>query len=105
MDKEKFLEQITLIGTEEDDIKRRELLAEMQEDISEIFDSNIKLEKENEELTNDNENLRSANMKLFLKVGEQKPDSEVIQSKTGIKQEPVTKRKFEDLFNEKGGIK
>ena len=104
MDKETFLQTIANIGTCENEIERRELLAEMSEQVESIFDANEQLSSKNDELVSDNEGLRAANMKLFLRIGESKTHDEQIIDKTGIKPEPE-KRKFEDLFNDKGGIR
>ena len=105
MNKEEFLNAITEIGTCEDEVIRRERLAEMQEAVSEVFDTNTALTETNATLTGDNEKLREANMKLFLRVGESKDSKDVQKDATGIKDEPIEKLKFEDLFDEKGGLK
>lgn len=95
MDKETFLTRITEIGTCEDDVRRRELLSDLQNESTSIFDRNSELEGNNQKLTKDNEKLREANMKLFLQIGDHKtPEADV--------EEPKTKREFKDLFNEKG---
>lgn len=100
MDKQAFLNKIAEIGTCEDDVARRTLLTELSDEATPIFDDLNSLTEQNNNLTTDNETLRQANMKLFLKVGEQKtPDIEQVQGA------PKEKRKFEDLFNEKGEIK
>lgn len=101
MDKNEFLQAIREIGTCEDDVQRRDMLNDLQNNVSSIFDENTSLTERNTSLTTDNETLRSANMKLFLQVGSDEPNtpngSEVDKAKE--------KRKFEDLFNEKGEIK
>lgn len=101
MDKNEFLQAIKEIGTCEDDVQRRTLLTDLQNNVSSVFDDNITLNERNTSLTADNETLRSANMKLFLQVGSDDTDapngSEV--------DKPKEKRKFENLFNEKGEIK
>lgn len=95
MDKETFLSRITEIGTCEDDVRRRELLAELQNESTSLFDRNSELEASNRQFSDDNEKLRSANMKLFLQVGDHKtPEYEP--------KEEQKKREFKDLFNEKG---
>lgn len=111
MDKATFLEKIKEIGTCEDDVTRRSLLADIEE-VTKIYDENeiLKTEKENLKNTNeqyekDNETLRQANMKLFLRVGEDKTEKQKTEDTTGIQQPDESKRKFEDLFNEKGGLK
>lgn len=95
MDKETFLTRITEIGSCEDDVRRRELLADLQNESSSIFDRNSELEASNNKLTEDNESLRSANMKLFLQIGDH-------HTPTPEPEEQKSKREFKDLFNEKG---
>jgi hypothetical protein len=51
------------------------------------------------QMTKDLESLRETNMRLFLKVGSPTPD---IDKKADPED---TRLKFEDLFNEKGGLK
>lgn len=112
MGKADFLNKIKAIGTCEDDVQRRTLLAELNDEASTIFDENETLKSTNDALTTtneqfktDNETLRQANMKLFLRVGNDKTEKEKQEDSTGVKTPDVSKRKFEDLFNEKGGIK
>lgn len=100
MDKEQFLSKITEIGACEDDVARRELLAQLQEDAGKDYDEMASLRQTNETLSTDNETLRSANMKLFLRVGEQRT-----QEKNPELEKDKEKREFKNLFNEKGGIK
>lgn len=99
MNKEEFLESITAIGSSEDDVARRELLADLSEKVTSIFDDNNTLTENNKNLAADNEKLREANMKLFLRVGEQRePDTP--------KTDPTPERRsFKNLFDEKGNIK
>lgn len=112
MDKKEFLAKITEIGTCEDDVQRRTLLAELNDEASNLYDENenLKTEKSNLETSNkqfesDNETLRQANMKLFLRVGEGKTDKQIQEDSTGVKSPDNQKRSFENLFNEKGGLK
>ena len=99
MDKEQFNSLIAQIGTCEDDAQRRELLAQLQESGSSDYDKITELETKNNQLNQDNETLRSANMQLFLRIGDHKE-----KQKDDGSDEPK-KRDFKDLFNEKGGIK
>lgn len=112
MDKATFLKKIKEIGTCEDDAQRRTLLAEINDEVSNVFDENetLKTEKEdlstiNEQYKNDCETLRQANMKLFLRVGNDKTEQQQNEDSTGIKTPEVSNKSFEDLFNEKGGLK
>lgn len=104
MDKKTFLEKIQEIGTCEDDVTRRSLLAEVNEGVSGVFDQNEELASSNSSLTEDNEKLRSANMDLFLQIGQPKSPEDLTKGSTGLTP-PQEKRKFENLFNEKGEIK
>ena len=99
MDKETFLQMIRNIGTCEDEVQRRTMLSDLETDVGSIFDDNERLTNSNTALTQDNETLRTANMNLFLRIGEPKDPEEKKQTET------KEKRKFDDLFNEKGGIK
>ena len=101
MKKEDFAERILSIGQLEDASEIREQLAQLNDDMTEDFDRLTELETVNQTLTAQNENLQAVNMRLFLRVGEQKT-SEPTQTLPG--EEPV-KKNFEDLFNEKGGLK
>jgi regulator of replication initiation timing len=100
MDKQAFLNKIAEIGTCEDDVARRTLLTELSDEATPIFDDLNSLTEQNNNLTTDNETLRKANMKLFLQVEEQKT-----QDDDPMPGPPKEKRKFENLFNEKGEIK
>lgn len=104
MDKTEFNEAIKAIGTCEDEVQRRSLLLELEENVSSIFDSNSELTELNTKLSEANESLKSDNMKLFLKVGETKTEAESFKDKTGL-EKPKEKLKFEDLFDDKGGLK
>lgn len=105
MNKSEFLSKVAEIGTCEDEATRREMLAELQDGVSEVYDTNETLTETNATLTGNNEKLREANMKLFLRVGESKDSKDVHKDTTGIEGEQEEKLKFEDLFDEKGGLK
>lgn len=105
MDKSELLDLIQSIGTCEDDVLRRESLATLHDEVESLFTSNETLTETNNTLTGDMEKLREANMKLFLRVGESKDSKDVQKDATGIKEEQEEKLKFEDLFDEKGGLK
>lgn len=112
MDRDAMLSKITEIGTCEDDVKRRTLLTEISDEVTKIYDSadenttNIEsLKKEIEKNKEDMEELRKANMTLFKRLGAEKTPEEQKMVSTGIKEPEEHKRKFEDLFNEKGMIK
>ena len=99
MDKVTFQNRISEIGTCEDEVQRRELLTQLQEEVTGDYDRLTELETTNNQLTSDNETLRSANMKLFLRVGDHKANNN-----GSLDDEPKEKREFKNLFNEKGGI-
>jgi len=105
MEKQEVLDLITSIGTCEDEVERRELLATLTTETTDLFDNHEKLTTDSEQLQSDNEKLREANMKLFLRVGDSKSKDESFKDSTGIDNQPKEKRKFEDLFDDKGGIK
>lgn len=100
MDKTEFIKRIQAIGSCEDTTNRLELLAQLQDDATPDYDKLNELETKNTQLSTDNETLRQANMKMFLRLGEQREP----EDKT-LKDDKPEKRKFEDLFNEKGEIK
>lgn len=99
MIKQEFTERLQAIGAEADETQRRELIAALIDDGGADYDNFITASQERDQLRSDNETLREANMKLFLRVGTHKDP----EPKPG--DPPKDKPKFEDLFNEKGGIK
>lgn len=113
MDKKEMLDKIKEIGTCTDDAQRRTMLTELTDHINNVFNENDVFKTENESLKTknkeyetDNELLRQANMKMFLQLGSDKTEQETKEDTTGIKTpEESNKRSFEDLFNEKGGLK
>lgn len=100
MTRDELITQIQAIGSCEDDAQRREMLTQLQEDCTADYDRFATLENTNNQLSSDNENLRSANMKLFLRIGSNKPEDK----KDGEDTTPE-KLKYEDLFDEKGELK
>lgn len=103
MGKEEVLKRLQEIGTLDDDVKRREVLTEVTEEVTSIYDQASQLTTDVENNKKEIEKLREANMKLFLKVGEVKTKEQRMEEE-GIEKEKDP-RKFEDLFNEKGMIK
>ena len=99
MDKVEINSRIQAIGQCEDETQRLELLTQLQEGLDTDYDRLSDLETQNNQLSSDNEELRAANMKLFLRIGEQRaPAKEPFE-------EEKPKREFKNLFNEKGTIK
>ena len=43
-------------------------------------------------------------MKLFTQLGTETTPAKQAEEQTGLKQEPVERRKFEDLFDDKGNF-
>ncbi len=102
MQKQDFLNYITKIGSCESEVDRRELLAQLGEEASKDYDDFATLTETNKTLTADNETLRNANMKLFLRVGgakEEQPNGH------DNPQNNDTNLTYENLFNEKGELK
>lgn len=81
-----------------DQAKVSTLLSELTEHNDEAVTEVTTAKQIAEKLTADNEKLRQANMNLFLKVGEQKPE---------VKQDPAkdSTPKFDDLFDANGNLK
>lgn len=112
MDRETCLNKIKEIGMCEDIETARTKLTELTDDISKVYDSadesiqNIEsLNQEIEKYKEDMEDLRKANMGLFKRLGAEKTPEEQKKASTGISDPEEHRRKFEDLFNEKGMIK
>lgn len=106
MDKDTFLSKIQEIGTCEDEVQRRTMLAELSTEATTLYETNETLTSTNDNLNKDMESLRKANMDLFKMVGSTKTESEQVKDQTGM--EPAKEDKilrFEDLFDEKGEIK
>lgn len=104
MDKDTFLSKITEIGTISDDVERRKVLSEISDEVSKVYDNvgtlNTTIESLNETITKNNEDIervRQENMRLFLKVEEQKSTKQIEHEKTGLEKEPE-KLSFDDLF-------
>ena len=98
--KQEFLDRIQAIGACEDDVERRTLLADLSADGAGIYDEFDTAETARKTAEADNEKLRAANMKLFLRVGDHKEPEQPADPEP-----PKEKRKFENLFNAKGDIK
>lgn len=97
--KEEFEQEISEIGSLEDAVQMRTRLVDLKEKIFEVYDDNASLTKTNETLTTDNEVLKQANRDMFLKI----PTKEKPTPNTSTPE--VKEMKYEDLFDEKGGLK
>lgn len=111
MDKDTFLEKIKAIGSYEKPEEMRAELSELANEANKVFESVDKANAEAQELreqherdTVDMEALRKANMKLFTQVGTDKTPAKQVEEETGLKQEPVSRRKFADLYDDKGNF-
>lgn len=104
MDKDTFLSKITEIGTISDDVERRKVLSEISDEVSKVYDNvgtlNTTIDSLNATITKNNEDIervRQENMRLFLKVEEQKSTKQIEHEKTGFEKEPE-KLSFDNLF-------
>ena len=104
MDKEAFEAKIKEIGSMETPEQMRAELAELQNSVGEIYDTNAKLSEQHEHDTIEMEAIRQANMKLFTQLGTEKTPAKQVEEQTGLKQEPVERRKFEDLYDNNGNF-
>jgi len=99
--KEEFNQRMAEIGRCEDDVERRTLIVNLTNDAGEDYDERDLFSQRNEQLTADLDKAQKANMDLFLQVtAKREPDDD-----GGKGDPPPEKRKFEDLFDEKGAIK
>ena len=105
MNKQDFLDRLKSIGTTEDDVERRTMLSELTDEVNRVYDENSSLVESNKSYQEDNEKLRSANMQLFLRVGENKTQTQINEDITGVKEQAHEPRRFENLFDDKGGLK
>ena len=104
MDKETFLTKVQELGQLETAEEMRAGLAELQDGVSEVFDANANLTSQHEVDIKEMEAIRQANMKLFTQLGTQTTPSKQAEEQTGLKQETVERRKFENLFDNKGNF-
>lgn len=105
MDKDTFEQKIKELGSLETVEEMRAGLAELTDPFGELYDANVSLKEQHDADTIEMENIRQANMKLFTQLGSQKSPEQTTEEQTGLKQdEPKTRRKFEDLFDNKGNF-
>lgn len=104
MDKETFLTKVQELGQLETPEEMRAGLAELQDGVSEVFDANANLTSQHEADTKEMEAIRQANMKLFTQLGTETTPAKQAEEQTGLKQETVERRKFENLFDNKGNF-
>ena len=99
MEKQELLDLLTEIGTTEDDATRRERLTALTDEVTTLFDNHATLATDKETLQGEITRLKASNHDLFMQVQKGKGDPEP------PKPEPQEKRKFENLFDEKGALK
>lgn len=102
MKKSEFNERLQSIGALDDVADIREQLIQLTEDAAADYDNLETLQTTNAALTADNEKLRDANMKLFLRLGAE--DDKSKEPKQSEPKQPDS-LEFKDLFNEKGELK
>lgn len=89
-----------IIANLNDQAKVTTIMATLIEDNNKMNADTLSAMETAKKMTEDNEKLRQANMSLFLKVGEAKPED-----KTPPKTPEDNTPKFEDLFDDKGNLK
>ena len=104
MDKETFEAKIKEIGSLESAEEMRAGLAELSQVVSPVFDANANLTSQHEADTKEMEAIRQANMKLFTQLGTEMTPAKQAEEQTGLKQETVERRKFDNLFDDKGNF-
>ena len=104
MDKETFLTKVQELGQLETAEEMRAGLAELQEGVTVVFDANANLTSQHEVDIKEMEAIRQANMKLFTQLGTETTPAKQAEEQTGLKQETVERRKFENLFDNKGNF-
>ena len=102
MDKETFEAKIKEIGSMETVEEMRAGLGELNTSVGEIYDANATLTEQHANDIKEMEAIRQANMKLFTQLGSEKTPAKQVEEQTGLKQESVERRKFEDLYDDKG---
>lgn len=99
MNKNEFIEQITAIGTCEDDSQRRTMLASLQTEVETVFDEHTSFAESIAQKDTQIADLQKNNMDLFLQVTNKK------EPEKDPGNEPEKNLKYENLFNEKGELK
>ena len=101
MDRTEIMNLIANLRIDIDNAESREsLIDRISEAVNTVYDANDTLSNSNAEYVRANEQLRSANMKLFTQIG-----AEPVKTETKPQEEEPKKLSFDDLFNEKGELK
>ena len=94
--------RIQAIGTCEDDAERRSLLTSLQQELETDYDTRDNLQNQVNTLTERNNTLTRTNYDLFLQVTDQSKKV----TEPNRKDKPEEKElKYENLFDENGGLK
>lgn len=102
MKKSEFNERLQAIGALEDVTEIREQLVQLTEDAAADYDNLETLQATNTTLAAENEKIRAANMKLFLRLG---AEDDKTKNPKPEEPKPSESLEFKDLFNEKGELK
>lgn len=103
MTRQEHTERLQQIGQCQDEGERTELIAQLIEDGGADYDSLASVTADRDRLLNENDSLRASNNRLLLRVGTHQGSENPTPNNPN---NPNTeKKKFEDLFDEKGGIK
>lgn len=92
--------KIIAIGTKGTIEEVRADLTELTKELETDYKNHEAVTLERDNLKNDNEDLRSANMKLFKQIGSPEPEPE-----DKGKDPEVEDLTYENLFNDEGGLK
>ena len=101
MKKSEFNERLQTIGALEDVTEIREQLIQLTEDAAADYDNLETLQTTNAALTAENEKIRAANMKLFLRLGAEDEPKEPKPAEP----KASDSLEFKNLFNDKGELK
>ena len=99
MNRAEFTERMQAIGTEEDEAQRRELIAQLIDDAGNDSDDHAAAVTARDQALQQVDELQAANKRLFLRIGTKTEPTDPTDPK------PTEKRKFSELYNEKGGLK
>ena len=103
MERKEFEEKIKEIGTCEDEVKRRELLTELNDSAVSVFDDNETLRAENTKQKEENEKLIESNRKYFMRLETQKSARQEREDNTGIEEEE--KKEYKSYDEIRKGLK
>lgn len=102
MNRQEFIDQLNAIGTCEDATQRRDSIVALVDEANNLFDSNATLTETNQTLETANADLKEKNMNLYLRVTNQGKGGE---GNSGHNEPEEKELKYEDLFDENGGLK